>query len=147
MNKLKALTTYLLARNLVMPEQLDSWASQVSLDLIWKPDLKGMHFADMRYSAVVVFERFADEPGRLMALLAGWLQTYDPDRDGLPNPTFAIDILDNDLADVEITLEFVESQYLAEDPSGEIEAFDKTWSFIPFDLWVAEKGEVGTRGR
>ena len=43
---------------------------QVNQDLIWKPDLKGMHFADMRYSAVVVFERFADEPGRLMALLA-----------------------------------------------------------------------------
>ena len=70
MKKLKALTSYLLARNLVMPEQLDSWASQVNQDLIWKPDLKGMHFADMRYSAVVVFERFADEPGRLMALLA-----------------------------------------------------------------------------
>lgn len=147
MNKLKALTSYLLARNLVMPEQLDSWASQVNLELIWKPDLKGMHFADMRYSAVVVFERFADEPWRLMALLAGWLQTYDPDRDDLPNPTLAIDILDNDLADVEITLEFVESLYLAEDPDGEIEAFDKTWSFIPFDLWVAEKGEVATRGR
>lgn len=147
MKKLKALTSYLLARNLVMPEQLDSWASQVNQDLIWKPDLKGMHFADMRYSAVVVFERFADEPGRLMALLAGWLQTYDPDRDDLPNPAFAIDILDNDLADVEITLEFVESLYLAEDPDGEIEAFDKTWSFIPFDLWVAEKGEVCTRAR
>ena len=70
MKKLKALTSYLLARNLVMPEQLDSWASQVNQDLIWKPDLKGMHFADMRYSAVVLFERFADEPGRLMALLA-----------------------------------------------------------------------------
>ena len=40
MKKLKALTSYLLARNLVMPEQLDSWASQVNQDLIWKPDLK-----------------------------------------------------------------------------------------------------------
>ena len=42
MKKLKALTSYLLARNLVMPEQLDSWASQVNQDLIWKPDLKGI---------------------------------------------------------------------------------------------------------
>ena len=67
--------------------------------------------------------------------------------DGLPSMTFAIDMLDNDLADVEITVEFVEPQYLAEDPDGEIEAFGQTWSFIPFDLWVAEKGEVGTRGR
>ncbi|MQU29789.1 phage tail protein, partial [Pseudomonas helleri] len=42
MNKLKALTTYLIERNLVMPEQLDSWANQVTLDLIWKPDVKGL---------------------------------------------------------------------------------------------------------
>ncbi|TWR88713.1 phage tail protein [Pseudomonas saxonica] len=147
MNKLKALTTYLIERNLVMPEQLDSWANQVTLDLIWKPDVKGLHFADMHYSATIVLERFADDPGRLMALLGSWLENHDRDRDGLPSMTFAIDMLDNDLADVEITVEFVEPQYLAEDPDGEIEAFGQTWSFIPFDLWIAEEGEVGSHGR
>ena len=147
MNKLKALTTYLIERNLVMPEQLDSWANQVTLDLIWKPDVKGLHFADMRYSAAIVLERFADEPGRLMALLGSWLESHDRNRDGLPALTFAIDMLDNDLADVEITVDFVEPQYLAEDPDGEIEAFGQTWSFIPFDLWIAEEGEVGSHGR
>ena len=147
MKKLQALTSYLLSRNLVMPEQLDSWANQISLEMIWKPDLKGMHFANMRYSAVVVFERFADDPGRLMALVGSWLESHDRDRDGLPMLSFDIDMLDNDLADVEITVEFVEPQYLAEDPDGEIEAFGQTWSFTPFDLWVAEEGEVGSDGR
>ena len=147
MKKLQALTSYLLSRNLVMPEQLDSWANQIRLEMIWKPDLKGMHFANMRYSAVVVFERFADDPGRLMALVGSWLESHDRDRDGLPMLSFAIDMLDNDLADVEITVEFVEPQYLAEDPDGEIVAFGQTWSFIPFDLWVAEEGEVGSNGR
>ena len=147
MNKLKALTTYLIERNLVMPEQLDSWANQVTLDLIWKPDVKGLHFADMHYSATIVLERFADDPGRLMALLGSWLENHDRDRDGLPSMTFAIDMLDSDLADVEVTVEFVEPQYLAEDPAGEIEAFDKTWAFVPFDLWIAEEGEVGSHGR
>ena len=147
MNKLKALTTYLIERNLVMPEQLDSWANQVTLDLIWKPDVKGLHFADMHYSATIVLERFADDPGRLMALLGSWLENHDRDRDGLPSMTFAIDMLDSDLADVEITVEFVEPQDLAEDPDGEIEAFGQTWSFIPFDLWIAEEGEVGSHGR
>lgn len=147
MNKLKALTTYLIERNLVMPEQLDSWANQVTLDLIWKPDVKGLHFADMHYSATIVLERFADDPGRLMALLGSWLENHDRDRDGLPSMTFAIDMLDSDLADVEVTVEFVEPQYLAEDPAGEIEAFGQTWSFIPFDLWIAEEGEVGSHGR
>ncbi len=149
MKKLKALTSYLLARNLVMPEQLDSWADQVNLDLIWKPDVGGMRMGDMRYSATIVLERFADHPGRLMALVGSWLETNDPgrDRDELPAPKFDITMLDNDLADVDITLEFNEPQYLAEDPAGEIVAFDKTWAFVPFDLWIAEHGEVGSNGR
>ena len=55
-------------------------------------------------------------------------------------------VLDNDLADVDITLEFNEPLYLAEDPAGEIEAHGKTWAFVPFDLWIAEHGEVGSNG-
>ena len=143
MNKLRALTTFLLERRLVAPEQLDSWAEQVTLNLTWKPDLDGLHLGDMRYRAVIVMERFADHPGRLMALLGSWLENHDPDRDDdLPAPTFDIEQLDNDLADVELTLEFIEPQYLAEADDGEIEAFGKRWAFVPFDLWIAEHGEV-----
>ena len=148
MIKLRALTTYLIERQLVLPEQLDSWTDQVNLELIWKPDLDGLRMGDMRYSATIALERFADHPGRLMALVGSWLETNDQerDRDELPAPKFDITMLDNDLADVDITLEFNEPQYLAEDPTGEIEAFGKTWAFVPFDLWIAEHGEVGTRG-
>jgi hypothetical protein len=146
-NKLRALTTFLLERRLVAPEQLDSWAEQVTLNLTWKPDLDGLHLGDMRYRAVIVMERFADHPGRLMALLGSWLENHDPDRDDdLPAPTFDIEQLDNDLADVELTLEFVEPQYLAEADDGEIEAFGKRWAFVPFDLWIAEHGEVASHG-
>ncbi|MBA1302848.1 phage tail protein [Stutzerimonas stutzeri] len=145
MNKLRALTTFLLERRLVAPEQLDSWAEQVTLNLTWKPDLDGLHLGDMRYRAVIVMERFADHPGRLMALLGSWLENHDHDRaDDLPAPTFDIEQLDNDLADVELTLEFVEPQYLAEADDGEIEAFGKRWAFVPFDLWIAEHGEVAS---
>lgn len=149
MIKLKALTAYLIERRLVLPEQLDSWADQVNLELIWKPDVDGMRMGDMRYSATIALERFDDHPGRLMALVGSWLETNDPsrDRDELPAPKFHITMLDNDLADVDITLEFNEPQYLAEDPAGEIDAFGKTWAFVPFDLWIAEHGEVGSHGR
>jgi len=146
-NKLRALTAFLLERRLVAPEQLDSWAEQITLNLTWKPDLDGLHLGDMRYRAVIVMERFADHPGRLMALLGSWLETGDPDRDDdLPAPTFDIEQLDNDLADVELTVEFIEPQYLAEDAEGEIEAFGKRWAFVPFDLWIAEQGEVTSHG-
>lgn len=147
MNKLRALTAFLLERRLVAPEQLDSWAEQITLNLTWKPDLDGLHLGEMRYRAVIVMERFADHPGRLMALLGSWLETSDPDRDDdLPAPTFDIEQLDNDLADVELTVEFIEPQYLAEDAEGEIEAFGKRWAFVPFDLWIAEQGEVTSHG-
>lgn len=149
MIKLIALTKYLKERQLVLPEQLDSWTNQVNLELIWKPDVDGMRMGDMRYSATIAFERFADHPGRLMALVGSWLEVNDPsrDRDELPAPKFDVDMLDNDLADVDITLEFNEPQYLAEDPAGEIVAFGKTWAFVPFDLWIAEHGEVASNGR
>ncbi len=149
MNKLKSLTAFLLQRDLVLPEQLDSWVDQVNLELIWKPDEQGMLLGDMRYVATVALERFADHPGRLMALVGSWLETHDTDRarDELPMPKFDITMLDNDLADVDITLEFIEPQYLAEDPAGEITAFGKAWAFVPFDLWVAEHGEVASHGR
>ncbi|UXZ21396.1 phage tail protein [Pseudomonas sp. YeP6b] len=144
MIQLQALTAYLMARNLVPPEQFDSWIEQVSLELIWKPDRDGLHMADMRYRAVFSLERFTGHPARLMALVGSWLETHDSNRDRheLPAPLFAVEPLDQDSFDVELSLEFVEPQYLAEDPAGEIEAFNKTWAFVPFDLWIAEYGEV-----
>lgn len=142
MIKLQALTAYLIERQLVAAEQLDSWTDQVQLELVWKPDTKGMRMGDMNYSATIVLERFADNPARLMALVGSWLENNDEDRDGLPATVFDITMLDSDLADVDIKLQFSEPQYLTEDPDGEIEAFGQTWAFVPFELWVAEQGEV-----
>ncbi|WP_247840810.1 phage tail protein [Pseudomonas sp. MWU12-3103b] len=148
MTKLQALTSYLLERRLVEPEQLDSFTEQVKLHLVWKPGVDGMHLGDMHYRAAIILERFADHPARLMALVGSWLENHDADRDRheLPAPEFAVEPLDSDLFDVEVTLEFVEPQYLSEDPGGEIQAFGKTWAFVPFDLWIAERGEVATNG-
>ena len=148
MIKLKALTTYLIERQLVAPEQLDSWSDQVQLELIWKPDVDGMHMGNVNYSATIVLERFGGSAARLMALVGGWLENNDEDRDGLAPTLFDVTVVDDqlDLVDVDIKLQFSEPQYLAEDPDGEIEAHGKTWSFIPFELWVAEKGEVAGDG-
>ena len=144
MIKLKALTAYLTERQLVKPEHLDSWSDQVQLELIWKPDTKGMHMGNVNYSATIVLESFGGAAARLMALVGGWLENNDEDRDGLAAPVFDVVVSDDalGLVDVDIKLQFSEPQYLTEDPDGEIEAFDRTWAFVPFELWVAEKGEV-----
>ncbi|WP_458736797.1 phage tail protein [Pseudomonas chlororaphis] len=149
MIQLKNLSAFLKDRLQLMPDQFDSWSEQVDLDLVWRESEHGLHMSNMRYRAVFSLERFDGSPSRLMALVGSWLETHDPDRDryGLQAPVFSIEPLDldNDLFDVDLVLEFVEPQYLVEDPAGEIEAFGKTWSFIPFDLWIAEEGEVVSR--
>ena len=142
MIKLQALTDYLRSRDLVPPEQLDSWAETSSVELIWKDSVDGMYMGDFNYSAVISFERFSDHPARLVALVGSWLETNDQDRDGLPQVKLDIEMLDNDLADVDIAIAFSEPQYLTEDPDGEIMAFGKTYTFKPFELWIAEKGGV-----
>ncbi|HDS1696313.1 MULTISPECIES: phage tail protein [unclassified Pseudomonas] len=148
MNKIKALTAYLLERQLVMPEQLQSWVEQMDTELLWKETTQGLHMGDMTYRAVFDLERFTGSPPRLLALVGTWLEANDPDREDLPAPAFVIEPidLDNDLFDVELTVQFVEPQYLAEDDNGEFEAFGKTWAFVPYDLWVAEEGEVTAHG-
>nr|WP_198914034.1 phage tail protein [Pseudomonas cremoris] len=143
---MRALTAYLIEQNLVPPEQLDSFTEQVTLDLIWKPGKSGMHMGDMRYRAVIVMERFAENPVLLMALVGAWLETFDPDRDDLPAPNFTVEPLDNDLFDVELTLEFQEGQYLTEDPDGPIKVGSKQYGLIPYVLWTAEHGEVRSHG-
>lgn len=142
MIKLKALTAYLMSQSLVPPEQFDSFTEQVNLDLIWKPTEGGMYMGDMRYRAVLMMERFAGSPVLLMALVGAWLESFDPDRDGLPAPNFTVEPLDNDLFDVDLTLEFEEAQHLAEDPDGPVQVGDKRYGLGVSDLWTAEQGEV-----
>lgn len=148
MRKIQALTAYLLDRQLVQPEQLDSWVEQMDSALIWKETERGLHMGDMTYRAIFDLERFNGSPSRLLALVGTWLEANDPDREDLPAPAFVIEPidLDNDLFDVELTLQFIEPQYLAEDDDGEFQAFGKTWAFVPYDLWIAEEGEAVARG-
>lgn len=144
MDKLRALTRDLVDRFMVQPEQFDSWAEQVTLTLNWKPSAQGLHMGDMRYRAVIVIARFADNPARLMALLGSWLEMNDPDRenDQLAAPVIEIDQLTAEVADVELQLDFIEPLHLAESADGEINAFGKHWAFVPYDLWIAEQGVV-----
>ncbi|AYO02555.1 phage tail protein [Pseudomonas monteilii] len=148
MRKIQALTAYLLDRQLVLPEQLQSWVEQMDSELIWKETERGLHMGDMTYRAIFDLERFTGSPSRLLALVGTWLEANDPDREDLPAPAFVIEPidLDNELFDVELTLQFVEPQYLAEDDDGEFQAFGKTWAFVPYDLWIAEEGEAVARG-
>ena len=60
--------------------------------------------------------------------------------------TFEVTMLDNDLADVDIKVQFIEPQHLVEDPDGEITVLGRTWSLAPYELWVAEAGEVSADG-
>lgn len=150
MTKLQALTAYLLKRQLVPSEQLDSWVEKMDVDHVWKLTDQGLHMGDNRYTAVLSFERFNGAPERLVALVGTWLAANDPDREryDLAQPAYDIEPLDLGIGlfNVDLALEFAEPLYLAEDADGEFEAFGKTWAFVPYDLWIAEHGEVTARG-
>ncbi|QXH57443.1 phage tail protein [Pseudomonas maumuensis] len=150
MNQLKALTTYLLERQLVPAEQLHAWAQQLDLQLTWTQTELGLHMGNLRYRALFDLDDFNDHPGRLMALAGSWLEAKDPGRHlfALPAPTLTVKqkAPGSDLLDVSLALEFVEPLYLTEDAAGEIEVFGKTWSFQHHDLWIAEQGDVVVQG-
>ena len=142
MIKLQALTDYLGSHALVPPEQLDSRVDQASLKLVWEPGINGMYMGDINYSATIALQGFAGQTQRLVALIGSWLESHDGDRGNFPDVEFNFAVVGKNVADINIKLQFTEAQYLTEDPVGEIEVFGKTWSFSPFELWVAEKGEV-----
>ena len=56
MIKLIALTQYLKDRQVAPPEQIDSWADKVTLELFWKPDVDGLNIGNMRYTSTIFIE-------------------------------------------------------------------------------------------
>ncbi len=151
MSKLQDLSDYLRQRLDLLGinrEQFESWQEEGTLEPGGRNETEqGVHLLDWRYRAVLVFERIpVNRAGLLLAFVQAWLDDHDPDRDDrpLPAPTGQIDLDDrNTLADVEITLDFIDPLYLVADDSGLIEWNGRRWGFGDYDLWTAESVTVG----
>lgn len=137
LDKLKGITAHLLAANLVAAEQLDSWMEDGELETASKNLGNGLRVCRQSYDAVIQIERYAGDPALLFALVTTWVMENDPERQSLelPEPTVDVDVIDERVADVEITVRFSEPVDLVEDDSGPILYRGQRWAVaaVPVD--------------
>ena len=142
MNKLQLITAFLLSLDLFAAEQLDSYAENIELQPSGKSDGNGMVLAWLEYDATVNIERFAKNANVLMAHLCTWLMNNDA-LDDQNLPRLDVELLDDQLVDVELTVHFKEALHLVPDPTGPFSLDGQSWQLVdqvPVD--TAETGDV-----
>jgi len=147
MEQLRTLSNYLLDSELFAPDQLSTRAEQVTLQLNWKPDVEGLCMGTLEYRGILEFYRTTIAPIRLMALVGTWLQRNAPGDEShrLVLPDCSVSPHVDQRHHLRLYVDFTESIWLSEQPDGEFEAFQKRWSFIPSDLWIAQRSDVRNR--
>lgn len=147
MQKLIDLRSFVESINGVKENKIDVWTEDIELKLRGKHEGNGLALLDMNYTAVIDIEDWPHDKRPvplLFAHIVSWLAGYDCDRDYLDNKnvTAVPTIHDDNTADIEISIEFKETVNVVEDPNGEINAFDKCWSFLDIPIDIAETGNV-----
>ncbi|USD19773.1 phage tail protein [Microbulbifer variabilis] len=143
LEKLRAITGFLLGANLVSCEQLDSWMEDGKLETTSKNLGNGICICRLRYDAVISIERFAESPELLFALVTAWVQDQDAERviQELPDPEIEIDVINEHKADVEIRIAFYEDIQLVPDDNGVIPYNGRQWSIAT--VGIDEPNQVG----
>ncbi|SMF94423.1 P2 phage tail completion protein R (GpR) [Methylomagnum ishizawai] len=149
MNKLAALAQFLYALDLVASEQIDAWAEDMSLVPRYQSRGDGgVILFERWYTAWFVFERWPHQNIDVDILLSHimvWLLANDPERDrdrGETDPEIDVDILDNNLADLTVTIRFREEVGIVPDAAGAIEYQGQRWRVETPAVWPAEAGEI-----
>lgn len=146
-SKLRDLTDYFLSLGLVAAEQLDSYIDDGELKLVTrKLDNNNLKLAQFDYQAAFEFTAVAKGPDLLLAHLAMWLQEHDSDRNnhGLADPQIGVDINEQGVAEVEISLHFIEDIELVADDAGELLYKGKKYRLDYTALDVADTAAVDT---
>lgn len=151
MQKLSALRQALSEAQLWDEPQFESWVEGIRITPRGKIESGGgqqrsMLAADLLYSAVLSIERYhypAHPIEQLITLLAVWLMDNDHDRRDLPDvdPQIEVAVLDDNTADIEITVWFREHIHMRENPDGDINAWGSQWQREQPLLLTAERLE------
>ena len=75
---------------------------------------------EIKYTVNIDMSGVAIEPQMLMMHLVNWLNQYDVQRSekGLPNPSFATELLDNGRCDIKLKIDIQEAYSLVENEAG-----------------------------
>jgi len=144
MQQLAKLRQFIEALNLVDANQIDAWAENIDITVKGKMHGDGMTLLQTKYMAIVDIEGWphATAPVNLLfAHVVGWLGDHDSlyvdgeQRQLSITPT----IIDDQVADLELAIEFVEHVQVVEHPEGVIMAFGKRWNLESADINVADE--------
>lgn len=149
MVKLGQLRAFLVGLNLVAAENIDSWAENIQFRGVFKDLGNGMVLFRQEYDAVISIERFPHERHpveMLFGQVCAWLIDSDPEREdqGAGQPTVDADILGNGMADLDITIPFVEDVEAVPDENGPIIINGQKYALVNVTIDYAETGEVTT---
>jgi hypothetical protein len=150
MKQIAAITAFLLDLDLVAAEQIESWVEnpQIVPAGTWRT-AKGVVIYRQRYTAVIAIERYPHKrhPAELLfAHISAWLIEHDGERFDNEDAkiTTDVEILDDDTADILVSIDFVEEVEIVEDEDGPIALAGKTWTLAGIEIDYALAGEVTT---
>ncbi|WP_067095583.1 phage tail protein [Marinomonas atlantica] len=146
MKKFGQLTEFLRDSGMIQTNKMDQWVENIQLRGSGKYDGTNVLLYTQQYRAVFSIEHYAYKRypvEQLFAQLVTWLSEND-DRSELDDPDLNIDVdvLDNDTADIEITVQFEEDVYITETEGGNITMKGKAWGLADPAYDIAESAQV-----
>lgn len=146
LEKLTALTAHISDYNLLMPEQFDSWMENGKMiPFNKKMGADQLVICRYQYDAVFTFEGYTGSPDMLMVIICAWLIENDNDRDkyNLAAPDIDVDMVDDNRANVEVTITFSESIDLVKDELGLIHIHGARWRIANSTVYDIDTAAVG----
>lgn len=150
MKQLAAITEFLVGLDLVAAEQIESWVENPRIvpSATIKSSTGGLVIYQQTYTAVIAIERFPHKTipvERLFAHVSAWLIDNDnPDRFDHEDARIETDveIMDDETADIEISIDFIEEVEIFKRPGGPIRLNGEDWDLEPVEIYYAEEGEL-----
>jgi hypothetical protein len=150
MRQIAAITEFLIGLDLVAAEQIDSWVEDpqiVPAGTVKTNDAVVIY--RQTYTALIAIERWphkAHPVELLFAHISAWLIDNDGDRfdDNDAKITTDVEIMDDDTADIEIGIDFIEEVEIVQDSGGPIFLNGFHWRLADAVIDYAETGDVAT---
>jgi len=142
--KLKALHGHLVQQNFVDQNLINSWAEDATATPRAREKGTGLHVCRFQYTGVVTLDGFAGCEDLLLAVLTTWVMDNDPNRDGdhLEPPQVDLTIRDDGIADVDISVVFIEDITIVPDAAGPISYRGQQWALGQPEIFTAESGAL-----
>lgn len=150
MKQLAAITQFLIGLDLVAAEQIDSWVENPQIVPAASVKSAGvLVIYRQTYTAVLAIERYPHRriPAELLfAQISAWLIEHDSERFDNEEAKISTDveIMDDETADIEIGIDFIEEVEIVEDAGGPISLDGKRWRLAEGTINYALTGDVTT---